>query len=152
MTRKSDKCNVCQSRDCAKVDVLILHGYADAVIRRDFGMGFPVETLSVHRRKHIPWLDPNVEHSEEEVLKFEGERLQWLAECGDDVGKAITVWKTRHDAMVARIREDRQQRELAARLSGQISGPHKAQLAAPELAGGFEISFQEGRAVVAAKE
>jgi len=132
-------CSICTNERLREIDRQLLTHKQVKLVAKQFGVTWPA--LGRHRRLHLPWWNlrrgrPKTIREQLEYLKYELSRLQRLAECGEDIGRAIGA-----------VTAKRQVLELEARLEGKLDATHrKLAFSNRQPEGEFEVVFQGGKA------
>jgi hypothetical protein len=129
-------CSICSHVKAKEINRRLLLGQQVPEIADEFH--FNRQTLRYHRRKHLPWWKhgrPAVTMTEQlDQLNYELRRLQILAECGEEIGRAV-------QAVTAR----RQLIELQARLGGKLDATHKKlMLNSTPIEKSYRVVFEDG--------
>ena len=132
-------CTVCVHEKVKEINVALLSG--QMVKATSVKYGLKRWTLTQHRRKHLPWRNPKAApavtvQEKLEELGLDLRRLQLLAECGEDVGKAVAVVRQRQSLL-----------ELEARMGHLLGATHKKLLPATAIEGDYAVEFINGRPV-----
>lgn len=130
-------CGCCSHEKVKELNKRILKGGSIRAVSQEFGVSIP--SVRNHRKFHLPWrsrLEQRGTTIEEQLedLKFELQRLQFLAMSGEKIGGAI-------QAIVAR----RNVLELEARMQHKLGAVHSKLFPATPPQGEYEIEFISGK-------
>jgi hypothetical protein len=130
-------CLVCLDDRVKEMNRLLLNGWPPKTVGRKFGIN--AWTMRNHRKRHLPWRHRSQKPGEtieeqRKDLKYELERLQVLAQCGDDVTEALRVIKARQSLL-----------ELQMRGEHLLGATHSRLMPARKPEGDFVVEFEGGR-------
>jgi transposase-like protein len=130
------QCSICSHEKAKEINRRLLVGRQVKDIAKEFG--FNRQTLRYHRRRHLPWRRENAKavtvQEQLDELKYELRRLQFLAECGEPIGQAISAVTAQRNVL-----------ELEARLAGKLDATHrKLALNGQPIDKSYRVVFTDG--------
>ncbi len=133
-------CSICRHERHKEIDLALLEMREPVkILAQKFGLSWWV--LKAHRTNHLPWLNRRkpAETVPEKMaeLSLELQRLQKLAELGENVTKALAVLRQRQSLL-----------ELEMRMGHQVSS-HRKLLPAKPMDGeeSYRVEFRDGQAL-----